>query len=353
REEVEQALLAAQSVPIRGLMEWTDDKTLTWQIAELPPRLDFLLGGASDADGLPLPGGIPSLRLGDKPILVEVNLSDPVDMVRGTLPPDVIAASLTRDARFVNLMAWTPGTTKWDWQTVDIYFEMEQKALKRGRVEETQLRLPPDIENWVVSPNGALVAGLRGRGAPMESYRADLVVMDTRGGRSQTFARVIGRFRGADQLDLSTHLAWSPDSRQIAALSHAGDSQTAELVLTDAATGEQKVLIPSLPVRSDGTRLTWSSDGRWLLAGNLLIERESKVVTPLEGSAHQVSGVWEPGGSRLLYGVQDWGPVLIVDPVRGDVKPLGNGMIVGWAGPDRVLVIRWPGSDTRYLPPGQ
>ncbi|MFZ5826475.1 MAG: hypothetical protein ACOY94_19455, partial [Bacillota bacterium] len=42
REEVEQALLAAQSVPIRGLMEWTDDKTLTWQIAELPPRLDFL-----------------------------------------------------------------------------------------------------------------------------------------------------------------------------------------------------------------------------------------------------------------------------------------------------------------------
>lgn len=353
KEEVEQALLAAQSGPIRGLMEWTDEQTLTWQIAELPPRLDFLLGGARDADGLPLPGGIPSLRLGEPPILVEIDLADPVDAVRGTLPPDIISAALARDGKAINLMAWTPGTTKWDWHTVDVYFELATKALKRGRVEEAQPRLPADLENWVTSPNGLLVAGLRRKGAPTESHQADLVIMDLRGGRSQTFPGAFGQFRGAQQVDLTTHLAWSPDSLQVAALSYAGDWQSSELVVLEPGTGNRTVLVPNLPVRSDGTRLTWSSDGQWLLAGNLLINRESKAVMPLQGAPHQTSGVWEPGGTRLLYSTQDWGPIQIVEPATGEVKPLGDGMIVGWTSPGQPLVIRWPGSGTRYLPPGQ
>lgn len=353
RDEVEQALLAAQSGPIRGLMEWTDEQTLTWQIAELPPRLDFLLGGAHDADGLPLPGGIPSLRLGEPPILVEVNLSDPVDAVRGTLPPDIISASLTRDARAVNLLAWTPGTTKWDWHTVDVYYDLEAKVLKRGRVEDAHPRLSADLENLVVSPNGLFVAGLRRKGDPTESYQADLVVMDMRGGRSQTVPGAIGRFRGARQVDLTTYLTWSPDSLMVAALSYAGDAQSSDLVVIEPATGKRTVLVANLPVRSDGTRLSWSTDGKWLLAGNLLVNRESRAFLTLPGPAHLAAGAWEPGGSRLLYSAQDWGPISIVDPAKGEVKPLGEGMIVGWTARDRALLIRWPGSATRYLPPGQ
>lgn len=353
KEEVEQALLAAQSTPIRGLMEWTDDQTLTWQLAELPPRLDFLLGGAHDVDGLPLPGGIPSLRLGEPPILVEVVLAEPADLVRGTLPPDIISATPARGGKIINLMAWTPGTTKWDWQKADVYFDVETKHVKRGRVEESLPRLPEGLESWTISPNGGLVAGLKSRGAATESYQADLVVMDIRGGRLQTFPGVVGQFRGVDQLDLFTHLAWSPDSLQIAALSYAGDPQSSELILIEAATGKRTVLVPDLPIRSDGTRLAWSPDGRWLLAGNLLVDIQSKGVRYLDGLPDRSSGVWEPGGSLLLYGVQDWGPVQIIEPAKEEVTPLGDGMIVGWAGPGRVLVIRWPGSDTRYVPPGQ
>ncbi|MFZ5816987.1 MAG: hypothetical protein ACOY93_17125 [Bacillota bacterium] len=352
REEVEQALLAAQSVPIRGLMEWADDKTLTWQIAELPPRLDFLLGGAHDADGLPLPGGIPSLRLGDPPILVEVDLANPADLVRGTLPPDIITAQVASTRKAVNLIAWTPGTTRWDWQTVDVYFDLEQKQLKRGRVEAAQPRLPPDVEHGVISPNGALVAGLRSKGQTAESFDADLVVLDIRGGRSQTFPGVIGRFRGEGQVDLTTHLAWSPDSAQVAALSYAGNPRSAELVVVNLASRQRTVLVPDLPVRSDGTHLAWSTDGRFLLAGHLLIDLQTRAVTPLPGDS-TARGFWEPAGRRLLYSPADWKQLFIVDPVQGEVKPLGDGLIVGWSAPGRVMVVRWPGSDTRYLPPGQ
>lgn len=353
KEEVEQALLAAQSVPLRGLMEWADDQTLTWQIAELPPRLDFLLGGAHDSDGLPLPGGIPSLRLGDPVRLVEVDLATQAEEALGTLPPDIISVGLAQTQAAVNLLAWSPGTTKWDWATLPFHFDLAQRVLKSGRLEEAPPRLPADLEDWVISPNGALVAGLRGRGGTTQSYQADLVVMDLRGGRSQSYREVIGRFRGTGQLDLSTRLAWSPDSQRVAALHYAGDPQRADLVVIDPTTGQRTVLQSSLPVRSDGTRLTWSSDGRWLLAGNLLVDLEAGAITPLPGIADKASGAWEPGGSRLLYSQKDWGPILLIDPAQGEERPLGEGMIAGWSAPGKGLVLRWPGSETRYHPPGE
>jgi hypothetical protein len=209
------------------------------------------------------------------------------------------------------------------------------------------------LENWVISPSNTLVAGLRSRGNSIESDKADLVIMDMRGGRSKNIPGVIGRFRGVDQVDLTTHLAWSPDSLQVAALSFAGDRERSDLLVIEAETGKSTVLVPNLPVRSDGTRLTWSNDGRWLLAGNLLIERETQAVVELMGAPHQASGAWEPGGTRLLYSPKDWGPIQIIDPDKAETKYLGDGMIIGWTGLDKVLLVRWPGSDTRYLPPGQ
>ncbi len=352
KDEVESALLAAQSKPIRGLMEWTDDQTLTWQIADLPPRLDFLLGGAHDADGLPLPGGIPSLRLGDPPAAVLVDLADLEEKVLGTLPPDIVTAELSRSRQAINLIAWIPGTTKWDWRTVDLYFDLEKKGLKTGRVEEVVPRLPDGLENWVVSPNGSLVASLRSSGVETESFQADLVVTDLRGGRSQVFPNAIGRYRGAGQVDLTTYLAWSPDSLAVAALSYAGHPETSELIMVDVSTGERTVLVPDLPVRSDGTRLTWSGDGRFLLAGNMLINQEERAAVPLPGDT-AAGGFWEPGGARLIYSPRDWGPTFLVNPETAEAEPLGDGMAVGWVGTGKAVLVRWNGSETRYLPPGQ
>jgi hypothetical protein len=114
--EVEQALLAAQAAPVRGALQWEDDRTVHWQIARLPDRIDFLLGGAHDQDGLPLPGGIPSLRVGEPATLVELDLSGGVARSVAVLPPDIIRAALSADGKDLNLTAWSPGTTRWDWR---------------------------------------------------------------------------------------------------------------------------------------------------------------------------------------------------------------------------------------------
>jgi|GEM_PF-3556032 len=352
KEEVEKALLEAQSVPIRGLMAWTDDQTLTWQIAELPPRLDFLLGGAHDLDGLPLPGGIPSLRFGEPPAAVTVDLSDLSETVLGIMPPDLVAAGLSWSRQAINLIAWSPGTTKWDWRTVDLHFDLEKKTLRSGRVEEIVPRLPEGLENWVASPNGSLVASLKSRGVETESFQSDLVITDLRGGRSQVFPGVIGQYRGADQVDLTTHLAWSPDGLQVAALSYSGQAEQSDLILVNVTSGERVVAMSELPVRSYGTHLAWSTDWRYLLAGNMLINQESKQAVTLPGDT-TASGFWEPGGNRLLYSPTDWGPIYVVDPETAEAQPLGEGMLAGWAGPGQALLIRWNGNETRYLPPGQ
>jgi len=340
RGEVEQALLAAQAAPVRGLMEWVDGKTLIWQIAEMPPRIDFLLGGAHDADGLPLPGGIPSLRVGEPPALVEVDVESGAERTLGSLPPDIVTASLVAGGKAVNLVAWIPGTTRWDWQTEGFHFDLDAGELKSGRLASGQPRLPAGVEQWVVSPGGSLVAGVR----PGDGGRADLVIADAQGGRHRTFPAALGR---------TARLAWSPDERHVAALHSGGRGETSELALIDAATGERTASLPGLPVRAAESALAWSGDGRFLLAGHLLIERETLAFRPLSGASPGAQGAWDPGGSRLAYQAEEWGPLLLIDPREGKSEPLGDGMLVGWTEPGKLLLIRWPSSACRYLPPGQ
>lgn len=339
-EEVEQALLAAQAAPVRGLMEWSDEKTLIWQVAELPPRIDFLLGGAHDVDGLPLPGGIPSLRVGEPPTLVEVDVSSGAERPLGILPPDIVTASLVPGERAVNLIAWTPGTTRWDWQTEGFHFDLEQGELKRGRLAGGQPRLPLGVEQWVVSPGGSLVAGVR----PGEGGRADLVIAEVQGGRHKTFPAIPGR---------NVRLAWSPDERHVAALGSDGPGETSRLAVIDAVTGEQTATLADLPVRAGESALSWSGDGRFLLAGHLLVEVETLAFRPLSGAAPGAQGAWEPAASRLAYQAEEWGPVALIEPQKGTAEPLGDGMLVGWPEPGKLLIIRWPSSASRYLPPGQ
>ncbi len=354
RAEVEQALIENQPAPVRGLMQWQDDQTLYWQISELPARVDFFLTGASDQEGVPLPGGIPSLRAGEPPRLVELSLATAGEQVRADLPPDIVTASLSPERKQMNLLAWVPGANRWDWQTRNFHLTLADGALQPGRVEGAQPRIPDDLEGWVISPNGTLVAGLRTerRSPPDQNpYRANLVILDLRGGRQVVYEDFIGRYMGTTNTDLSAYLAWSPDGGHVAALSYTGQAGTSDLVVLDVAAGAKATVATALPVPAYGARLAWSADRRYLLAANVLLDLEAKSHRVLAGgrSSH---GIWEPGGNRLLYSPEDWGPVFVVDSATGTTTQFGNGMVVDWAAQDKVYLIRWPSSGARYQPPG-
>lgn len=353
KEEVEQALTATQPSPVRGRMHWPDDQTLIWQISEMPPRLDLLLGGAHDTDGLPLPGGLPSLRLGPPPTLVEVDPVTGQEEPVATLPADIISASKTAGGKHINVMAWTPGTTPWDWRTTDVHVNLENGRLEPGRVEGPQPRVAATLEAWMLNPLGTSVAGLRmDTERPVSPQPADLVVADVRGNRQSVFADFITRFFTANPVDFSVHLAWSGDGVKVAALSHTGTPTKADLVTLDIRSGERTVLMSNLPVTAWGTRLAWSPDNRYILAGNLLIDLNSSSHKRLAGHANHASGVWDGDGHRLLYSAGEWEQAFLMDPSADKVIELGAGYVVGWSKAGRPYLIRWPASSTRYLPPG-
>jgi len=254
------------------------------------------------------------------------------------------------------LRVWSPGTSPWDWQVVDLHYDVETKGLKSGWFESVQPRLPQDLEDWVMSPQGTAVAGLRTdkpQQVTKDPVRSSLVVLDLRGGRQAVYDGFINKLQSPNPVDLSTVLAWSADGKSVAALSYNGpNAKGSDLVVLDLPSGNRTVLMEDLPVPAFGSRLSWSPGGRYLLAGNLLVDLQTKTHTPLQGNPGLARGTWERGGRRLLYGVKDWGAIFIVDPATSEAKPLGTGLLVDWLAPDRVYIVRWPGSGTRYLPPG-
>lgn len=353
RQEVEQALVEGQNGFVRGSFQWDDDRTLNWLVSAMPSRLDFLLGSARDQDGTALPGGIPSLRLGGPPMLVTVDLKTVKDSPVAKLPPDLVSATLTSDRKAINLMAWIPGGTRWDWYTVDFHVDVGDPALKPGRSDAAQPRIPDDLESWVLSPQGNTVAGLRidRRSGDDGSLRAELVIMDLRGGRRQGYAGFISRPATVSAGDVTTHLAWSGDGTRVGAVTRGAHGS--DVVAVDIRTGQQAVLVRDLPVPPEATHLAWSADSRYLLAGNYLVDLQTGRRTVLDGTPTDARGAWEPGGTRLLYSVKDWGQLLVVDPATLVMQPAGTGLLVDWAGANQAYVVRWAASKSRYVPPGQ
>lgn len=346
RQEVEKALTEAQAQPVRGMMQWADDQTLIWQIAELPPRLDFLPGTARDQDGLPIPGGISSLRVGEPPSLVELDLAGATEQVKGAVPADILSAALVRGGQYLNLTAWVPGTNRWDWQATDLYLDLASGEQKPGRVEGFQPRFTGELENWVVNPGATLVAGTRTSRPGVK----DLVIRDLRGGREQVIRDFV-RQAGSPQ-DL-VYLAWAPDGLRVAALTAPPDPAGGlQVVALDLPALQQVVLARDLPLSSTGARLSLSAGSRYLQAGNLLVDTATGAQLPLPGDPTKVRGAWEPDGARMLYSSEDWGQVLVVDAAGTAILPLGEGLLVDWSGPDKAYLIRWPAAATRYRPPG-
>lgn len=347
QDEVEQALLAAQPAPIRGVLQWADEYTLIWRITQMPPRIDFLLGEAHDKEGVPLPGGLTSLRVGEQPALVKIDLASGAETRTAQLPPDILSAALTKDGQYLNLTVWKAGATRWDWVTTDRYLTLESKDLKNGRVEGFQPRLPANLESWAINPSGTMVAGLR---SSAQGEARDLVTADVLGARQQVIPGFVTRAPGAG----TAGIVWSADGARVGALTRsAANPNLSDLVSLTLADRSVTTLARDLPVPAGTARLAWSEDGRYLLAGHLLVDLETGAQTQLLGAPVSARGVWEPGGTRLLYSAEDWGSMLLVDAATGETQSLGAGMAVGWAEPGQLLLIRWPASTTRYVPLGQ
>ncbi|HYF77317.1 MAG TPA: hypothetical protein VD973_09310 [Symbiobacteriaceae bacterium] len=348
QEEVEQALLAAQPAPIRGVMQWADEHTLIWRVAQMPPRIDFLLGEAHDKEGVALPGGLTSLRVGEQPTLVLLDLGNGAESRTAQLPPDILSADLTADGKYLNLTVWKPGATRWDWVTTDRYLALESKDLKAGRVEGFQPRLPANLESWALNPAGTMVAGLRA--SATQSGARDLVTADVVGARQQVVPGFVTRAPGGG----NAGVVWSADGARVGALGRAAANPNLSVfVCLTLADRSVTTLARDVPVPAGTARLAWSAEGRYLLAGPVLVDLETGAQTQLPGSSETARGVWEPGGTRLLYSAEDWGAVMLVDAASGKAQALGDGLAVGWAGPGQAYIVRWSASSTRYIPLGQ
>lgn len=348
RAEVEQALAEAQPAPVRGLLQWDDDQTLIWRIAEMPPRLDFLLSKAHDQQGIALPGGLLSLRVGTAPALAIVDITEGLEQPLAALPPDIMNAGLSPDRQYLNLMVWAPGAHQWDWRVDNMYVDLQTRTLKAGRVEGPQPRLTGELQAVTLNPHGTLVAGLRP--SPGGQGLKDLVVREVRGGREQVFPGFVTQTGDAAE---PVHLAWSRDGARIAAVADTDPAGPgAAVIAIEVASRVRAVLAGSVPLTSGGARLAWSDSGQYLLAANLLVDTRAGTFQPLPGEPKQVRGVFEPGGSRLFFSLQDWEHLAVIDAATGAMTPLGTGLLVDWAGPARLYLIRWDASATRYRPPG-
>lgn len=349
RAEVEQALAEAQPAPVRGLLQWEDDQTLVWRIADMPPRLDLSLSEAHDQQGITLPGGLPSLRVGTAPTLVIVNFAEGMEQPIAALPPDIVNAALSPDGKFLNLMVWKPGAHRWDWQVENLSLDLQARTLKAGRVEGPQPRLTGELQAVTLNHSGTLLAGLRP--AVAGQGRMDLVIREVRGGREQAFPSFVTQTPAAGE---TVYLAWSPDGTRIAAVADTDPAAPgAAVVAVEVASGVRSVLAGNVPLASGGARLSWSAGGEYLLAANLLVDTRTGAFQPLPGEPKRVRGVFAPEGSRLFYTIGDWEQLFLANPQAGSVEDLGAGLLVDWADPAKLYLIRWDASATRYRPPGQ
>ncbi|HYG60688.1 MAG TPA: hypothetical protein VD902_21650, partial [Symbiobacteriaceae bacterium] len=236
------------------------------------------------------------------------------------------------------------GTSRWDWHTAEFHLNLQTGELKHGRQESARPRITGgSLESWVINPPGTLVAALR---PSAQGGGSDLVVMDPLGGRQLVYPRFVTR-AGAI---LPGMLAWSADGVRVAAIAEAPEGG-AGIVVLNVTDGEIARPVNALPVGA-GARLLWSGSGRYILAGNLLVDLEQGTYRQLPGDPLKARGAWEPQGQRLLYSQEDWGVLMAVDPATAGTQGLGTGLLAGWTGPGRALLIRWPVSATRYVPIG-
>lgn len=332
QEAVVDALLTSQTDPVRGLFRWVDPQTLLWQIPELPSRLFFLLNGARDTDGLPLPGGLPVIRVGSPAVLNLLMLDRGIEGELMAVPADPIRARLLPDGKQLVMTAWKPGRTHWDWTQADYTIHLQTFSVTEGAPPEDPRRgrIPADLTATASSPDDLLLVGFRGR---------DLILIDISSGRERRYTQFL------EQESLPSAPVWSPDGKELVAL------DGPDLVALHVETWERRLLVSNLPADA-GVRLSRSESGRFVLVGSLVVDLAEKSFVRLPGNALSAKGFWEPEGERLVYSAADWAEIYLYDPVTDTRRSVGKGLLVGWESAERLYVIRWADFENRYHPPG-
>jgi Tol biopolymer transport system component len=148
----------------------------------------------------------------------------------------------------------------------------------------------------VWSPDGSRFAYVSGDSASTE------LVIGTEGGSR----RVIRRVEGPDET-LAPPLHWSPDGKEIAALTFAAPPDGLWLVVVDASDGKLRQRYPLPPTAAtlwteEPATLRWSPDGRKILLASheaYAIELADGVVDTL--SRHLILPTWSPESDGIYY----------------------------------------------------
>jgi hypothetical protein len=206
-----------------------------------------------------------------------------------------------------------------------------------GRPASIPIEATAGLPVW--SPDGSRFALIKG-----DSTESELVIGSPEGER-----RVVHHLKGPDET-LAPPLHWSPDGREIAALTFAAPPAGVQVVVVDAFAGGLRERYP-LPATAatlwteEPITLRWSPDGRKILLASheaYAIELASGAVDTL--SRHLILPTWSPQSDGIYYldvtGRPDSSSTAVGEShpaITGFYfKPLGGGAPLALAGAARI-----------------
>lgn len=375
RATVEQALQrfawphGGAAAPEGLTVAWQDDQTVTVSIKKAPPIFAWSLGGARAQDGLPLNSPMPALHFGEPAYLVAIDPTTGQEERLTNLPAElrgggVIAGGqklLLEGIRHEYIGAIAPRWIRWlihlDGRTETLPFAGDKFLYvdAAGRLQAFQRgeRLAHGL-----SPDGTRVASLYAEGfgrtdpPPGYLYPHDLVIQSTDGQVLQVVRRVMNLYAPPKDYPLRATLVWSPDGKRIATLSDEPDGGA--IAVVDLTTGEVRRVATLPPDMGHGTPYSFFWNGDRFLVGPVLFDASGRVERKLPGY-----GPFSPDGRWiLLHRAADhdadpaWGEVEIASLQTGEVRMLGEGMVLGWRADGKALVARWADWRSRFVANG-
>lgn len=145
--------------------------------------------------------------------------------------------------------------------------------------------------------------------------------------------------------------AWSPDGKRIAAVGDLGLEKGSVVRVVDLETLEVETCAEFSANYLSWQWFSWSPDGRYWLAGNLLIEAAAPYSVK-ELGRQDGRPFWSPDGRWLCRTAGDWGELSIRDMRTGEERSLGRDYLLpcGWDESGLLYFIVWPDADHRYKP---
>lgn len=347
---------------------WPDDRTVLVRLPKAPPVVAWTLTQVRGTDGLPLVAVVPALHFGEQPFLVAIDPATgeeerltalPVEVGSGTVSPNG-KSLLLEGIRHQTVGHSHTGYSRWlvgaGTQTKPLPFE-EQRYLyfsPDGRLQSLEQR--EGARSYTASPDGTRIAHLYMDGwgkqeLPGYLYPHDLVIQSPDGQVVQVVRQAMSLYAPPKDYPLRATLVWSPDGKRIATLTDAPEGQGA-IVVIDLATGQAERIATLPPEMGRGAPYPFFWNGEHFVVGKTLFDSAGKVKRELPGS-----GPFSPDGKWLLFqrGVEGhwdpaWGAVGLLSVDTGEVKPLGEGMVLGWRSDGKALVARWTDWRFRYGP---